>query len=85
MTKRARIALETLKTALEEATAEVIPVVVEPGTVLVFDNYRVVHARDMFDPGADLSVARWLRRCYACHSLTNGIMVDPIHSPFVWK
>lgn len=84
-TKRARSALERLKAALEAATAEVIPVVVEPGTILVFDNYRVVHARDMFDPGADLSAARWLRRCYACHALANGIMVDPIHSPFVWR
>jgi hypothetical protein len=85
MTKRANVALETLKAALEAATAEVIPVVVEPGTILVFDNYRVVHARDTFDPGADLSVARWLRRCYACHALAKGILVDAIHSPFVWK
>ncbi|MEU8118667.1 TauD/TfdA family dioxygenase [Spirillospora sp. NPDC049024] len=55
-------ALDTWAAAL--ATAPCWRPVLRPGHFLIFDNYRVVHRRDAFEPAPD-DQARWLRRCYA--------------------
>ncbi|MGY0235432.1 TauD/TfdA family dioxygenase [Longispora urticae] len=54
--------LERWKAALGRADAW--EPVLEPGQVLVFDNYRCLHRRTAFTP-TDPTRSRWLRRCYA--------------------
>jgi L-asparagine oxygenase len=85
LTDKARWGMEKLKMAIREAEREVLAFNLEPSMVLVFDNYRVLHRRHTFDPGSDLGVTRWLRRCYACHSLHNGTFVDRHHYPNLWQ
>lgn len=84
-TSRAQKAIKELCELLRDCEDDVIKVIVDPGTIFMFDNYRVLHRRRSFDPGKDLSKARWLRRCFACQSPANGILVDRIHRPLVWK
>jgi len=63
----------------------VTPIFLEQGSILVFDNYRTLHRRTSFDPGTDLSKARWLRRCFACMDRCAGQRIDAVHRPFVWN
>ncbi|WP_371477906.1 TauD/TfdA family dioxygenase [Kitasatospora sp. NBC_00315] len=62
LTPQARSALE----AFEAVTGAMdgLPVLIEAGGFLVFDNRRVMHRRVPFRPAA-AGHARWLRRCYA--------------------
>ena len=84
LTDRAQSALEQYKAALSEAEDDVISVDLEPGRIMVFNNYRVLHRRKQFDPGDDRKHARWLRRCFGCQCLYKGIRVDPVRWPFLW-
>lgn len=85
LTEKARQALDALKAALREAEDDVLEFDLEPSRLLVFDNYRVTHKRRSFDMGAEWAAARWLRRCYGCMSLMNGVFADRVHQPYVWK
>jgi L-asparagine oxygenase len=84
MTAQARWALEQFEAAISAAEDDVIAVNLEPGRVMVFNNYRVLHKRKQFDPGDDWKRARWLRRCFGCQCLYKGIRVDPVRWPFLW-
>jgi len=48
--------------------------VLQPGQLLLFDNYRVLHQRRAFEPASPGSTRRWLRRVYA---RVNGMSVGP--------
>jgi hypothetical protein len=85
LTQRASAALENFKLALRAAADDVLAFDLEPTRLLVFDNYRVLHQRRGFDMGADWAAARWLRRCYGCMSLMNGVFADRVHQPYVWE
>ncbi len=61
-TPAARAALDLWVRTLRQTDAEEI--VLRPGDFLIFDNYRVLHRRQAFQPGP-ADTARWLRRCYA--------------------
>lgn len=78
-------AIAELKELLESLEDRVISINVQPGSILMFDNYRVLHRRSSFDPGDDLKLARWLRRCFSCQNRNNGRRVDRLHRPYVWK
>lgn len=84
LTPEAQAALDALKAALDAAEAHVLEVNIEPGRIMVFDNYRVVHERTKFDPGSNWSNARWMRRVYGCQSLEHGHLVDAVHCPNLW-
>ena len=84
LTPEAQAALDRFKTALDAADEHVVEVNVEPGRILVFDNYRVAHERSAFDPGTNWAEARWMRRCYACRALEHGNLVDATHCPYLW-
>lgn len=79
--KRTIIELAELVESLDD---EIVSINVEPGSVLVFDNYRVLHRRKSFDAG-DLRSARWLRRCFAARDRDHGVYVDALNRPFVWS
>lgn len=85
LTSNATAAVELIKELVQSVEAAVIPVVIKPGSFLMFDNYRVLHRRKSFEPGGDLVNARWLRRCFACQDLHHGKFLDENHRPFVWK
>ena len=85
LTDNARQALDAFRVALRESADDVLEFDLEPSRLLVFDNYRVLHKRRSFDMGADWAAARWLRRCYGCMSLMNGVFADRVHQPYVWK
>ena len=87
VTDRAMHAIGELKLAMAECDShdEIIPVDMQPGTILVFDNYRVCHRRRSFNPGFDWANARWLRRIFACRSELSGLFVDRRHWPSLWK
>jgi L-asparagine oxygenase len=85
VTPRAQTAITELCDLLQDCDHVSIKVFVNPGTIFMFDNYRVLHSRRSFDPGEDLSKARWLRRCFACQSPDNGQFIDRVHRPLVWK
>ncbi len=85
LTEKARQALDALKVALDESANDALEFDLEPSRLLVFDNYRVLHKRRGFATGVDWATARWLRRCYGCMSLMNGVVADPVHQPYVWK
>jgi hypothetical protein len=85
LTAQARWGLKQFAMAARKADGESLAFELEPSMLLIFDNYRVLHRRRSFDPGADWAVARWLRRCYACHSLLNGKFVDRVHCPNLWQ
>jgi L-asparagine oxygenase len=85
ITPTASSAIDQFRSVLTDCEDLVINVVVEPGSVLIFDNYRVLHRRKSFDPGDNMSEARWLRRCYACMNPDSGFFVDRRHRPFVWR
>jgi L-asparagine oxygenase len=80
----AKRCLVEITEVIESLEASVDSILVNPGSILMFDNYRVLHRRSSFDPG-ELSRARWLRRCFACIDRSNGRRLDPIHRPFVWS
>ncbi len=85
LTEKARQALEAFKVALHESAEDVLEFNLEPSRLLVFDNYRVMHRRRSFDMGSEWAAARWLRRCYGCMSLMNGVFADRVHQPNVWR
>lgn len=85
MTASACDAIAELSDVLADSDDVVIEIDVNPGTVLMFDNYRVLHRRRSFVPGDDMDAARWLRRCFACRNPDTGRFVDRRHRPFVWK
>ncbi len=85
LNRRARHATKELIELIGTMKSYVIPIMITPGRVLMFDNYRVLHRRSSFEPGEDFSKAKWLRRIFACQDLRNGQQIDPIHRPFVWK
>ncbi|WP_018348624.1 TauD/TfdA family dioxygenase [Longispora albida] len=62
VTPEAVAALDNWREAL--GAAQMWQPVLDPGQVLVFDNYRSLHRRTAFTP-ADPDRSRWLRRCYA--------------------
>lgn len=76
-------ALSVLSNVLEASAHLAEAISVEPGMIHVFDNYRVAHRRPKFEPG-DLRTARWLRRCYAAKSVTNGRRLDQVNRPNEW-
>jgi hypothetical protein len=82
-TQRARRAINELAKRLEDMESHSIPILLEPGELLFFDNYRVLHRRGSFEPGP-LEKARWLRRCFGTTQPFAGEYVDRIHRPFVW-
>ena len=83
MKESARRTVREVGEVLESLANETIPILVEPGSILMFDNYRVLHRRSSFDAG-ELQTARWLRRCFASRNRDSGVYVDPIHRPCVW-
>ncbi len=85
LTPSARESLRELQEKIDAATDSVISLDLQAGSVLVIDNYRVLHARRAYDPGTDWRKSRWLRRCYGCQNPDRGTYVDRIHSPFVWR
>ena len=85
ITTAATAAVEFLKGLIQSLDDAVLPIVIRPGSFLMFDNYRVLHRRRSFEPGEDLGKARWLRRCFACQNLRNGKLLDIEHRPFVWN
>lgn len=54
------VAENALTTVIEALEAKLQDVVLEPGQVLIIDNYRAVHGRRPFDPSYD-GKDRWLR------------------------
>lgn len=80
-TERGRNALSELNKALNQSEDRVVPIEVESGVVLIFDNFRTLHRRRKFDPGNNLRESRWLRRSYACVDADCGAFVDKIHWP----
>ena len=80
--ERAVAEFSELIAALESS---VVRICVQPGSVMAFDNYRVLHRRASFDAGTDYANARWLRRCFACQDIRHGVRLDPRHRPFVWR
>ncbi|MBL8827112.1 MAG: TauD/TfdA family dioxygenase [Planctomycetaceae bacterium] len=84
LTERAQKALDAFKVAIHESADDVLEFSLEPSRLLIFDNYRVMHKRRSFDMGSDWAAARWLRRCYGCMSLMNGVFADRVHQPYVW-
>lgn len=85
LTRDAKHATKELIEQIDSMEELAVSIVVAPGRLLGFDNYRVLHRRSSFEPGEDLSQARWLRRCFACRDLRNGQRIDPRHRPYVWK
>lgn len=85
ITTAATAAVEFLKGLIQSLDEAVLPIVIRPGSSLMFDNYRVLHRRRSFEPGENPGKARWLRRCFACQNLRNGKMLDIEHRPFVWN
>ena len=85
LTDAAQNCVSELTEIIDSLEDRVVPIVVGAGSILMFDQYRVLHRRASFDPGSDLSQARWLRRCFACRNRRSGNLVDPIHRPFLWK
>jgi hypothetical protein len=62
-TPGAREALVKLRVAIDAATDDAVDVLLQPGDVLIFDNYRTLHRRDSFTPHS-AAEGRWLRRLY---------------------
>ena len=80
----ARTAVAELSELIESLEDYVVSLNILPGSIAMFDNYRVLHRRSNFEPGTDLTQARWLRRLFACRDLSQGMFVDRRHRPFVW-
>ncbi len=83
MTQSAQRTVREVGEVLDSLESKTIPILVEPGTILMFDNYRVLHRRSSFEAG-ELKTARWLRRCFGARNRDSGVYVDPIHRPCVW-
>lgn len=83
LTQPARRAVAEMTERIEQMGSRSIPICLEPGELLLFDNYRVLHRRKAFDPG-DFSQARWLRRCFGTTDPASGQFVDHEHRPYVW-
>ncbi|MEI7461849.1 MAG: TauD/TfdA family dioxygenase [Pirellula sp.] len=81
----ARNTIAELSELIASIEDRVIPIFLENGSFLAFDNYRTLHRRLSFDPGTDLSKARWLRRVFACMDRAHGHRIDAIHRPYVWN
>ena len=73
-----------LSKRLEDMDSRSNPIYLRPGELLLFDNYRVLHRRKSFDPGA-WDDARWLRRCFGTTDPSGGQFVDRLHRPYVWQ
>lgn len=85
LTERANAAIEELQQRLAASVDNVVQVKLVPGSLLIFDNYRVAHRRRVFDPGKDWDNSRWLRRVFGCQSLSEGLLVDRYHWPHLWR
>jgi hypothetical protein len=83
LTLQGRNAVNEVAKRLAELDSETLPIFLEPGELLFFDNYRVLHRRGSFDPGPP-ETARWLRRCFGTTNPMAGQYVDRVHRPFVW-
>jgi hypothetical protein len=77
LTPLAERTLRDFRMAIEAAEHHTIRFAMTPFSILLFDNYRVVHSRRSFDPGLDQAQSRWLRRCYGLSSSCAGRHVDP--------
>lgn len=66
----AAAALERLSTALDKEIGD-ISLTLESDSVLIIDNYRVLHERPAFVPFKDLACSRWLRRIYGKRVFTS--------------
>jgi L-asparagine oxygenase len=84
LTPGARGAVVEVSQRLTELERRAIPIYLQPGELLMFDNYRVLHRRGSFEPGP-LQQARWLRRCFGTSDTSLGEYVDREHRPFVWS
>ena len=83
LTEGAKWAIKEFAAALESSADDLLPFPLTPGSILLFDNYRVAHARRSFDAGANLAESRWLRRCYGVLSACGGKHIDRASWPFV--
>lgn len=83
LTSEAEWALTELKRAIAAAEPDSLQFPLTPGSVLVFDNYKVAHRRRCFDPGSDPEKTRWLRRCYGLGVTCNGRYVDRTSWPYL--
>ncbi len=81
--KLAQRAVAEMTQRIEQMDSSSIPIYLEAGELLMFDNYRVLHRRKAFDPG-ELAHARWLRRCFGTTEPASGQYVDREHRPYVW-
>jgi alpha-ketoglutarate-dependent taurine dioxygenase len=59
----AEAVVRRFRKAVTEAAEEAINVLLRPGDVLMFDNYRMLHRRERFTPYSSAE-GRWLRRLY---------------------
>lgn len=84
LTTLATGAVTELSKRLEDMDSRSNPIYLRPGELLLFDNYRVLHRRKSFDPGA-WDEARWLRRCFGTTDPSGGQFVDRLHRPYVWQ
>jgi hypothetical protein len=83
MTKPAQRTVAEMTHRIEQMDSNSIPIYLQAGELLMFDNYRVLHRRKAFDPGK-LAHARWLRRCFGTTDPASGQYVDREHRPYVW-
>lgn len=85
LTRRGIYALEEFDQELEAEQKNAIQIHLEPGMMLIFDNYKVLHRRKSFAPGDNLANSRWLRRCFGLRSPHTGEFVDRLSWPHLLR